>query len=69
MWTIGTNLKENTLIGQGLADIRQEKHPQCVLCKLVTHVLRSRFIRNTFVRFAMAFVSICTIYKTDLLGS
>ena len=99
MWTKGTNLKENKLIGQGLAEIimllshlgeyacewaykcnaapirnDNEKHLQCVLCKLDTHVLHSRFICNTFVRFAMTFASIanlsnCNIFKTVLLGS
>ena len=27
MWTISTDLKENKLIGQGLADIRQKETP------------------------------------------
>ena len=27
MWTISTNMKENKLIGQGLADIRQRETP------------------------------------------
>ena len=54
MWTISKNLKETKLIGQGLADIRQ----QCVLCKLVTPVLCYPFIRNIFLRFATALTSI-----------
>ena len=48
----------NKLIGQRLADIRQrETHAMCIT-KLVTHSSFSRFIRNTFVRFATAFASI-----------
>ena len=32
MWTIRTNLKENKLIGQGLADIRQrETLAMCIM--------------------------------------
>ena len=58
MWTMSTNLKENKMIGQRLADIRQREHPQCVLCNLVSHVSCSRFIPNTFVRFSTAFASI-----------
>ena len=32
MWTISTSLKENKLIGQGLADIRQSETPaMCIM--------------------------------------
>ena len=32
MWTISINLKENKLIGQGLADIRQRETPaMCIM--------------------------------------
>ena len=51
IWTISPDLKKNKLIGQGLADIRQRETPT-ILCKLDTHVLHSRSIRNTFARFA-----------------
>ena len=48
---------------------KREKHPQCVLCKLVTHASCSCFSRNTLGRFAKAFASICIICKEDLQES
>ena len=69
MLTISQNLKENILIGQGLADIRQRETPLMCVMQIRYHFLHSRFIRNTFLRFATALASICNICKTDLLGS
>ena len=66
------NLKENKLIGQGLADIRQrETHAMCIMqisypCFVFS--FHSQHIRDS-QRHSQAFLSICIICKTDLLGS
>ena len=53
MWTMSTNLKENKLIGQRLADIRQrESPPMCIMqisypCAMFSfHSQHIRKIRN-----------------------
>ena len=73
---MSTNLMENKLIGQSLADIRQiETHAMCIMqisypsVVFSSHSQHIRKIRNGIRKHSQAFLSICTICKTDLQRS
>ena len=57
MRTMSINMMGNKLIGQSLPNKKQKDKPAMCICKYM-HVSCCCFIRNTFVRFATAFVTI-----------